>query len=253
MNNLLIKFFQKLTGKIDIETRKGLMQLTTVVVLLEGVLFAHLFIIPYTFFGDWKDYSIYIILPIIFYILKILLFGSDDLYYGDPQKNKYASAFQKSLPSKYIEKKFNIDSNRASAIWFEKCFNPLKDPKHPRHEQRKRTLSRGFTCRFIYYFIKTMEYIILLSISVLVLQEIAPILSFKFLNWSLEFLKLDVGLTGRIVFIVSNIFLLLITKKRNNPDVNNITGVWKRFDEINNLHINWIDETYNSLDDFKTN
>lgn len=248
----LTELMQKLIGKIDIETKKGLKQLTAFVIMLEGVLYAHFFLLPYNFFGDWKDYFVYLVLPFIFYLLKILLFGSDDLYYGNPQKNKYAGAFQAYLPSNHIALKFNLTSDKAESYWFEKCFNPLKDTNHPRHDQRQRTFSRGFSCRFIYYFIKTMEYVVVLSIITLLLQELLPFLVNKYTKYTIDMMEPNANLAGRVTFVIANIVILLITKKRNKPNIEELTGVWRRFEEINKLHINWIDDNYKTIDDFTT-
>lgn len=60
-----------------------------------------------------------------------------------------AKFFQSRRPSMKIQAHYQCPKNEADALWFG-FFNPWEDPKHPRHEYWRRTLERGYQCRFLY-------------------------------------------------------------------------------------------------------
>ena len=81
----------------------------------------------------------------------------------------------------------------------------------------------------------------------ILLQEVLPFFLQDKFNDIATKLKIPDNPAGRIVFIIANALMLLLIKVNNNPNTDNLTGVWKRFEEINKLHINWIDSRFNSL------
>lgn len=66
----------------------------------------------------------------------------------------------------------------------------------------------------------------------------------------LSALESSIGLGFRIVFVVSIGLLYLAFRLTNKPSIGNLTGVWKQYAEVNQLHISWIDENIKTLDDF---
>ena len=113
-----------------------------------ALIFCHIFIIPLNLFENWPDWLLYLSVSVIFYLLRLLLFSADLLYYGDPEKNKYVKAFQMYWPSRHLASKFNFPQEDASFYWFDKFFSTWDNPDHPRNSQWKRTLIRGYSCRF---------------------------------------------------------------------------------------------------------
>ena len=166
------------------------------------------------------------------------------MYYGDPKKNHYTKAFKYYLPSKYIAKKFNIDTKEAEKNWWI-VFNSWEDTKDKNYHNRQRTFERGFTCRFVYYIIKSFELIILLMVIFIILHFFSD----KFDHFSYVISSFNIILKISILFLCVIIYIFL--RLSNNTNINKLNGVWKRFAEINQNHIKWIDNNIRSLEDFK--
>jgi len=178
-------------------------------------------------------------------MLILLLFSSDILYYENPEKNKYAKAFQLHWPSKYIAQKFGLSQQNASFYWFEKLFNTWKEPNHPRHSQWERTLKRGYACRFVYYCIRFFEILLCISIIATVVQEVA------FKKFQIEFFQSNIGLKWKISFIILIALLYIFIRVTNRTSPGKLTGVWRRYAEINKMHIQWIEDNIESLEELK--
>lgn len=229
------------------ETKKGLQALIALIILIFSLLFVNIFIISVNIlkgvFG-W-DLLLYPLTPILMYIIIVVLFSSDILYNGDPNENSYVRAFQSSWPSKYIAQKFKITEKEAMHYWFENFFNTWRNPNYPRHDQWERTLKRGYSCRFIYYFIKFLDILIILSLFLLFLIEGMPRIfpDFKLTSETNVWIKI-----GFIVFIF---FVDLYIRLSNKTSPNHMTGVWKKYEEINEMHMRWINDNILTIEDLR--
>lgn len=221
------------------------MSLTAFFILIFSLIFCNIFLIPITFLTDFPDWLLYPFFWVIMYIITILVFSDDVLYYGCPN-NKYVKAFQSNWPSKHIAEKFSISQKDASYYWLENFFNKWANPKHPRNVQYKRTLQRGYECRFIYYCIKFLNILVIFSISIVILTEIVfPRIPF------FADIRYDVQVNSAIPFILLIVFVNILLRIGNKTKPDKLTGVWKRFEEINKMHIKWIDDNITSFDKLK--
>lgn len=228
---------------VGISSKAGLRALTALVVLAFSFMFCHLFIVSLDILAGTPEWLLCLISYALFQVIQILL--PDKLYYGDPEKDKYVKAFQMYWPSRYLAQKFGLKEKDASYYWFENFFNAWENPDHPRHTQWKRTLRRGYSCRFIYYCTKFFEILIIVSIMLALIQESLAQL------FKMEIFTSKVSLFWRIGFILFVVFLYLVIRIFNRVSPSNLGGVWKRFAEINRMHIEWVDENVKSLDDLK--
>jgi hypothetical protein len=175
-------------------------------------------------------YAIIVVFLVITLFLKNLLFSHDELYQGDPDKDHYIKAFQYYWPSNYISEKFNITKKEASYIWFSKYFNCWKG-----NDLWKKTLQRGFCCRYNYYLIKQQKYLI----SIIVFFILLHILLLYFPNLITGFSFSIIGGIIYLVFLCIH-FSKIHLKKIDVP--HNLKGPWKKFQEINEMHHRFIDE-----------
>lgn len=203
-----------------------------------SLIFAQIFIIPLRWFEDWPHWLLYLIIPSIFYLLRVLIFSSDKLYYGDPSKNVYVRAFQLYWPSRHLAKKFNLKIEDASRYWLGNVFNKWAAPGHQQHQQWQRTLKRGYSCRLVYYCIKFSSFLFWVSLAVIVLEVL--ITPTNGLAWKIGFMV-----------VLGLVYILLRMRNRTSPD--NLTGVWRRFAEINKMHIHWIEQNIKSMSELNTN
>lgn len=231
------------------DSRVGLETLSALVVVLSGLAFAQVFVVPLNFFNDWPALILYLAGPAILGMAKIILASTDRLTYADASRHKYARAFQTHWPSKHLASKFGLSDEDATYYWFEGLFNSWRDEEHPRHGQWKRTLRRGYACRFVYHCIVLSRILLLLSIVLVALSALAK--TFPDVP-PLRIFVVDNGLTERIGFTMALgvTYATLSLMNRTSPE--NLTGVWRRFAEINQMHIRWIDDNVPSLEDLKS-
>jgi len=243
---------KQLISAMGLTSRNRLMLLTSGTILLFAGMFACVFILPLNLFSQLpqslQDLSGIIQSVggtiVITFMLATWIFSSDELYYADPEKNRYVRAFQVYWPSKHIAERFDLNQEDADYYWFEKLFNIWADPEHPRHEQRERTFQRGYACRYVYYYLKLFVALFWVSAATTVLLEILTRL------FGILAFESKVGLGWRIGFVVVVGFLYIILRCSNRTSLSNLTGVWRRYAEVNKLHIRWIDENIKSLGDF---
>ena len=238
----LIKKFADAAGPYS---KRGLELLTVLFILIFASVFCHIFILSVAGFDNWPSWLTYGGCSIILYSLVVLIFSSDALYHGDPKRNKYTRAFQLYWPSTYISQKFGISVEDAGYYWFENYFNVWRDNGHPRHNQWERTLRRGYSCRFVYYCIRCLEILFLLSVILILGQESLQ----RFLE--VKILKTDSSLLARIAFVVFVTLMYFVIRITNRTKPERISGVWKHFAEINKIHRKWIDENIHSLAELK--
>ncbi len=238
-------FWAEVIKRVSPYSKRGLEGLTILVILIFSLVFSHIFIISLNLFRNCPNWLLYLGVFAIFYLLIVLIFSSDILYYGDPKNNEYSKAFQLHWPSKHIAQRFNLPQDKASYYWFEKFFNTWRDPSHQRHSQWERTLRRGYACRLVYHCIKFFEILLWISIPLILLQEI---LSKRF---QIEVFLSNISLGWKIFFIMIVILLYVSMRATNRTSPEKLTGVWRRYTEINKMHIQWIDENIKSFEDLE--
>jgi hypothetical protein len=230
---------KEIANKSNISSASGLIATTALFILMHSILFSVLFV------GSWipnvmPEYALGVFTYVVFLTIEIVLVSSDTLYYGNPSKNRYARAFQKGFPSKHIAGRFHLSKEEAKFYWFS-IFNSWANKEHPLHEQWKRTLRRGYSCRFIYYVIRFLEILSLSCVAVTLLSFV----TFGFTGTNLN--VLETRFLIQYVFTAYVLLLYLVIRLANRTVPGHLTGVWRRFAEINHLHIQWIDHNIRSI------
>ena len=238
-------FLKTLVKLFNISTKKGLEFFTAAIILLFSFLFCVAYIFPIHSIKSQNSFLVYTIIYLLLLFIQFFLFKSDRLYEPHEKPSRYAKAFQKYFPSKYIAEQFDINLDEARYYWYNYVFNKWQNPSHPNHDQWVKTLQRGFSCRLVYYVLKFFELIMLLSI----LLIIARLIVFRF---SLE----DFFVIGRVsgyqlIYLVGIFVLYAAIRAGNSTDTNRLTGVWFRFAEINKNHRYWLRDNFGILDDLK--
>lgn len=230
-------FIKEIIGLIDPETRKGLLFLTgaSILVLVTFFFFAYVGSVPVynTIIGQLNlpKWVYGCALLIVEYILFVVISSDDKLYYGNPKKNRFTRAFQKYLPSNHLAAVLKTDVDTAKHLWFDE-FNKWADEKHERHEERQRTFQRGFSCRFIYYLWIVNRLLLILSILWLLVEVILV----KCTDHDIANLEAKLAIALLLLIFLTSLGLF------NRTNDSNPTGVWRRFNEINQRHCAWIDE-----------
>ena len=238
------KEMKDLLSKIDITSKRGLQFFTAVAILVPAIFFIHLFIVPLTeeyLKSYWLSYPLgYIILT----FLQFIIFSTDTLYERHDRISKYAKAFQVHWPSNYVAEKFKVPQEKADYCWFQHVFNHWQDSSHPMNQQYKRTLRRGYSCRFVYYFVKFLEFLIVISVVTFIawraLETLYP-----------QHIKIEQNMFGQVIFIVVIAVLYIVMTRGNSVNLSRLKGVWYQYGEINKMHRQWIDENMQTIEDFE--
>jgi len=168
----------------------------------------------------------------------VLVFADDKLYY-DGVRNPYAQAFQKSFPSTFIACQLKMPPEDARNLWF-KSFNVLRDPKHPNHDQWKRTFQRGYQCRLVYFFLRIGALAFSVSGILIVTESVSRF-------WFNTQLFDPASFGRRLVFTCAIGVLWFVVRVKNRVRLDHLTGVWRRFEEINLLNTAWARENIPEL------
>jgi hypothetical protein len=232
----LSELIKELTSLIDPETRKGLLFLTGTSILALTALFftgfvgtvpgAHDVLKQFSL-PDWAYGLMFLLLV---YVLFVVIASDDTLYYGNPKHNRFARAFQRNLPSKHLSVALGTDNETATYLWFNE-FNKWGDPKNERHEDWKRTFQRGYSCRLIYYLWVFGRNLLCLCGAWLAVE------AFLFFYYGRPVANIEAKITVVLVIVL----LILSLGICNRTKAGSATGVWRRFDEINERHCSWID------------
>lgn len=249
IREIMNEMINRLIGKIDTNTPLGLKALSSLIILVFILLFTHVFILHILhldFLNDFPDWLVYLIIVVLFYFIQEILFSGDILYTGE-NGNNYVKIFQKNWPSRHIASKFNINNKDASYYWFQNYFNKWKKPDSGMYDQVKRTFKRGYECRLIYYCIRFFQVIIVLSFILFLIKQ----LLIPYLSEGKIIIKDINDFVLQIFFIIVFIIIFILVYTSNNPNYKEPKGVWKKFNEINEMHKKWIDENIKTFDDLK--
>ena len=159
----------------------------------------------------------------------VVFLGDDSLYYGDQKKNKFAEAFQRNFPSRQIAQELEIGQADAVSRWFDE-FNRWGSPEHERFQDYSRTVRRGFSCRFVYY-VQTAGRWLFWTSAIWLGAEFA----LTYLN-DASVLNPEAKLACTATFLA--VWVLFRTENRIAKDAP--TGVWRRFNEINERNSEWV-------------
>ena len=228
ISNLLTNIIEK----FSIYTKEGLENLTSSMIVIFSSLFIHIYIVDINTLANYLDLLFYPIILIILYFIKINLFSHDYLLFGD-ENNNYVRASKHKLPSKYLLEKYDISNEDANHYWYN-IFNSWQKKDHPRYGQVIRTFRRGYACRFIFYSIKLFEFLFILSLSIFIILNVYS----SYINKMIYLYPNSYDMFG-FIFLMAILKIFII--KLNNSNIKNLTGVWKKFEEINNDHINWLE------------
>jgi len=120
------------------------------------------------------------------------------------------------------------------------------------HQQWFKTLERGFECRFVYYIIKTFKWVFVISfiltfliflINFFEIKTNVTIIDAYFQNHS--------DLSNPIYFTVTCFIVYILFLVCNYPSKKKPRGCFFKYNEINQLNIDWIKDNISSKDDFK--
>jgi len=223
-------------------TKEGLENLSSSIIIIFSLSFIHIYIIDVNKIAEYFGILFYPLLVLTTYLIKIIIFSNDYLLYGD-KNNKYVKAFTNQLPSKYLVDKLEIEKRDALFYWF-RIYNLWQKEDSDRYEETKRTFKRGYACRFIFYTIKLFDFLI--SVSFL----------------TLLFLSIYIFIVNQKIFLFENseimisytlflIILRIIIVKFNNHKEGEYSGVWKKWESINNNHKKWIDDNIKDKKDLE--
>jgi len=221
------------------DPRLKIKYISSAFVLISTIAFVHLFIRPISL--DIESLFNTSIAAIIIAAIEILIFSHDALYSGD---NKFSKVFREHFPSEHIADKFNINTKIATYLWLNKVFNKWENKENKHHQQWKRTLSRGYMCRFVYIIRKTCCYFVIGSIILMSLD----IIIYKIFSYELP--AHNIKIEDKIIFIIFASIFWSIVGMTNSIKKKN--GVFERFNEINILHKSWIDDHIHTIRDFDT-
>ena len=236
----LSSLFTNILDKISIYTKEGLENLTSAMIVIFSLLFIHTHIVDINSFSNYLGLLFYPIMIIMLYFIKINLFSYDYLLFGK-ENNKYVKAFQFKLPSKYIADTYEIEKKDAGQYWYN-IYNKWQKESDPRYSQVLRTFRRGYACKFIFYSIKVFEFYSILSFSIFILLHAHA-------AWLAQKIYLIPESYSMFSFIFITGLLRILILKINNPDLDNLSGVWEKFAEINENHIIWLKANIKSKED----
>lgn len=233
-----LDMLNKLVNAINPTTKTGVRVLTALSTVGIALLFIWCFILSIAYideaFSKIKVPSkiVELLLAVVVYAMLILIFSSDALYYGEPTKNLYTKIFQSEWPSRFLEEYLGVERSLAKNLWFDE-FNKWRDPNHSQHQQWNDTLSRGFACRLVYYILHFLGLFFWLGCAFLVIEIIlSKIMSHSY--------TIEKTLACRIAFVCGMAFFWSVIRASNRLKLKGPTGVWRRYNEINNRSIHWI-------------
>jgi len=219
------------------ETKAGLRVLTAFLIVGMATVFLMCFIWPIKGVAaafealSFPGWLLVAVPSALIYLVVVTMFSSDVLYYGDPKKSKFVAAFQEHWPSKYIARTLQIEPKEATKRWLQQ-FNTWRAENHSNHQQWLRTFHRGFACRLVYYLLFSS----LTSSCLAALFVLAELVSRHFgLGW-----VHPTSFPARVVFLALVLLFWVLLRVTNRPEIGRLTGVWRRFQEINELNIEWV-------------
>jgi hypothetical protein len=228
----------KMLDSVSPTTKQGIRTLTALVILVLAWFFGECFVGQISVVSQGLEH---IPLPAslstlafaaLFYIIVILSLSSDRLYYSASEKNRFARAFQKNWPSRYLAGELHLDLETAKHLWFDE-FNKWRDSNHPQHGQWEATLGRGFACRLVYSVLRSCWLFVLLGLLFIVAEYILA-------TYGQAALINEETRPSRWLFVGFVGALWLVIRFANRLTIRGPTGVWRRFDEINSRNIHWI-------------
>jgi hypothetical protein len=205
-----------------------------------GLAFLLLYVVDLTF-DDWVADIPRVFLPLLaLSAIDILLLSEDSLQHSRSASNRHISFFKAQFPRIYIQKQYNLPAPEARQRWLA-VLRQWKDENHPNHFYFVALLRRRLECRTVFYLQRVLIWLSLLSFVALVILAV--------LSWwgALDlprFYSLDnAGLTvARIVFPIALLGLYVYLRMDNRPDQDNPTGVWLKWEEINDQLKAWWDQ-----------
>jgi uncharacterized membrane protein len=238
-----LKFFTDFTSNPKENSRKA----TSFIILVL------LFGFAYTYFGLLiKDNGITssALLIVLFLLIKEAISDKDVLYSGNPDKNKYTKAFQEKLPTKYIIQTYGVEMSEAKTLWYN-VFNKWKNEEHEMHSNWKKSLERGFKCRMVYFIIISFRFMFWIS---LVFTSIIFTFNHFDIKTNIGFIdnyfKNHSNYSGMITYILICFVVFIAFLIINYPSKNKSRGCFLRFNEMNELNINWLKRNIHSKEDF---
>jgi len=229
--NEISNLFSIIIEKISIYTKEGLENLTSFMLVVFSLLFIHIYIVDINILANYLGILFYPLIFMILYLIKINLFSYDFLLFGS-EEDKYVKAFKYKLPSKFIFENYDVTQEEAIYYWY-KIFNSWQKEDHEKYGQFIRTYERGYACRFVFYSIKLFKFLSIVSLSLFILLNAY----YMYIKNKICVYPDGYHMFG-FIFVIILLDIMLI--KLNNSDINNLSGVWEKFEEINNDHISWL-------------
>jgi len=230
--------FASIVEQFSVYTKEGLENLSSSTIVIFSLLYIHIFLYDVNSLSNYMGVLFYPILLLIIYILKIVIFSNDYLLYGN-ENNKYVKAFKSKLPSTYLMEKYEITGEKSNYYWFN-IFNSWQNKEHNRYTQTQRTFRRGYACRFVYHSI--MAFNILISVSIGTM-----LLIFGYIYYRTHTLFLFDSSAYMFGYILLLLILRLMISYFNSHEIGHMTGVWKKFESINQNHIEWLEDNIKSI------
>ncbi|MFW6047150.1 MAG: hypothetical protein ACOCP4_05140 [Candidatus Woesearchaeota archaeon] len=180
------------------------------------------------------------LLIVLFILIKEIISEKDVLYSGDPNKNKFVNAFQLNLPTKYIIDTFGVNMEEAKRLWYN-VFNKWKKEDHEMHPNWQKSLERGFKCRMVYFIIISFRFMFWISLIFTSLIYLINHFNIKFHVDTIDtYFTSHKDLTLPIIYVIICLIVYLTFLIINYPKKDKPKGCFLRFNEINDLNIDWL-------------
>jgi hypothetical protein len=231
--------FEKFTSLLNFDPRKkeGITNITIWLALVAYFLFIHLFVAPFSIDIAKENSFLYLFVLFVPSAVKLLIFSGDSLAQG---KNKEAAFFQKQFPDQFIADRFSIQKSMAQHLWFRSL------DRRDDEGEVQRTYQYGYTCRLVYY-----------SKRISALFGFAGV-AFLLINSAINYVEnvvgagdpwwLHIGYSFAAVrnwqgkaFYCAHLLLLLGYLQLANR-VSKPSGVWARWEQINNRNKAWLQQ-----------
>ncbi len=205
-----------------------------------GLAFLLLYVIDLTFDNLQTDVPKALLPFLALVVSDLLLLTEDPLQYSRSESSRHIVFFQAQFPRIYIQRQYNLPAGEARQRWLS-VLRQWKDENHPNHAYFVTLLRARHGCRAVFYLQRVLLWLSLLSFVALAILA--------GLSWwggldlpGFYSLQNDSLTAARIAFPFLLFGLYLYLRVGNRPDQENPTGVWMKWQWINDLLKAWWDQ-----------
>ena len=206
---------------------------------LPGLAFLFLYVIDFSFDNLQTDVPRALLPFLALVMADILLISEDTLHHSRPGYNRHISFYQAQFPRIYIQQRYNLSAQDARRRWLN-VLRQWRDKNNPNHKYFVALLKARLECRAVFYLQRVAIALSLLSFLALIV--LAGLSAWNDLNLPSFYSFENNGLTVlRAAFPILLFALYAYLRAVNTPDMENPTGVWLKWKEINDRLKLWWD------------